>query len=349
MEPGHLMTVFCWDRGPDKIEGSYTVRFKGKIGSGGNGEVWRVSKPIYASSNGGSSSNQSTQPIAATQEELYHPAADDCALKVVVVQPFQKGHIIKQKVFNEYIAAAAPIFSQYTVRVDSVGHLNCFNGHQYPCILMELAPQGCLLDKVCPGGIPKGLPPLDTARIMSMVLEGIADIHGNNFIHRDIKPQNILLFGDEAKPTPKLTDFGSAARVSTYMGNNDKQVGTPGYEAPEMVQGLGQDGTTDVYLFGKAWLHVRWGKMPFWYLSDAPGDSTETLKAKEGRRGDLVADLQHPECPYTNGEQAAGGQEKLTAREVAMLSKCLQTQANARPKVHELCKDVLIQMAKRSW
>ena len=345
MDPGGEMKVYNWGGSPHIICGTLQVQFKRWLGGGGNSEVWRVSEPISSSA----SSRSGVQPAecCTSSSGPFSPSPDDYALKVLGVKGFMGNTalVVKENAFKEYRAARAVMRCPYIVRTHYVGHINGSDGYQYPCLLMALAPHGSLLDRVCPGGVPKGMSPAECARYVAMVLLGLQQLHDKGVIHRDIKPHNVLLTGDVENPHAQLTDFGSAARVSISMGAYDKRVGTPGYEAPEMEAGLGQDGTTDVFLLAEMLLHLRWGRMPFWYLLAVEGDTAEVLEVKKDRRRDLVAELQHPECPYTNSEPAPDGVEKLTSQELGFLSKGLQFQANARPKVTELLQDPLMQSA----
>jgi serine/threonine protein kinase len=353
MDPGGMMKFHAYQGGPGMILHTFLVQFKGQVGSGGNSEVWRISEPVILSSSACSGIMQQADPC-----NPFSPSPRDCALKVMGLDlyPGNAAHALLQKqAYEEFEAARAGRRSDYVVETYNVGHICGANGYLFPCLLMALAPHGSLLDRICPGGVPKGLPRAEAARYVAMVLLALERLHGEGVIHRDIKPHNVLLFGDAKLPQARLTDFGSAAWVSLSKGAYDKHVGTPGYEAPEMEAGLGQDGTTDIFLLAEMFLHLRWGKMPFWYLLPAEGDTPEVLKCKKERRRDMAKELQHPECPYTAGEeQGTHGIKKLSGKEMAFVTKCLEPQANARPKVMELLEDPLMKAAitalkSRNW
>jgi serine/threonine-protein kinase PpkA len=86
--------------------------------------------------------------------------------------------------------------------------------------------------------------------------------HRKGFVHRDIKPQNILFREDG---TPVLTDFGIARAidVGTSLTAVGMLVGTPGYMSPEQVKGLELDGRTDVYSLGIVLYEMLTGALPF--------------------------------------------------------------------------------------
>ena len=88
-----------------------------------------------------------------------------------------------------------------------------------------------------------GLPPGAVCTLMSQVLSALAHIHALGVLHRDIKPDNIMVsrLSDGTLHT-KLTDFGIAASLSQDMNVTEDgsgiMVGTPAYMAPEQVQQL---------------------------------------------------------------------------------------------------------------
>jgi eukaryotic-like serine/threonine-protein kinase len=93
------------------------------------------------------------------------------------------------------------------------------------------------------------------------VAEGIKYAHSHNIIHRDIKPQNILLKGD----IPKVTDWGMSKVIA---GNKDTiaQLISPLYAAPEQLdkKRFGQpDHRTDIYQLGVVFYELVVGKPPF--------------------------------------------------------------------------------------
>jgi serine/threonine protein kinase/class 3 adenylate cyclase len=111
----------------------------------------------------------------------------------------------------------------------------------------------------------------DTAR-------GLLDAHQRGIIHRDIKPDNILLIkkpeGDETiaeaeveVATAKLTDFGLARQIeqteSLEMTQAGAVLGTPFYMAPEQWDGGNADARSDVYSLGATLFHLLAGEPPF--------------------------------------------------------------------------------------
>lgn len=104
--------------------------------------------------------------------------------------------------------------------------------------------------------------PLDeTVRIAVMVLGGIRHAHQAGIIHRDIKPQNILL---DEQHRVKITDFGIAKALSeTRMTETNQVMGSVQYISPEQAKGLQTDERTDIYSFGIVLFELLSGRLPF--------------------------------------------------------------------------------------
>ena len=108
----------------------------------------------------------------------------------------------------------------------------------------------------------QGKLPLNRAvNIAYQLCQGLQAAHERGIIHRDIKPQNILLASDG---TAKLTDFGiaRAADLST-MTRTGMVMGTPHYMSPEQAKGLRVDIRSDLYSLGIVLYQMLTGELPF--------------------------------------------------------------------------------------
>jgi serine/threonine protein kinase len=107
------------------------------------------------------------------------------------------------------------------------------------------------------------LPVERALEIARSVTEALAYMHAHGVVHRDVKPENILLLGDHGI---KILDFGIAldesARRLTWAGLSTT-IGTPDYMAPEQVGGRRGDARTDVYSVGMLLYEMITGNLPF--------------------------------------------------------------------------------------
>lgn len=96
-------------------------------------------------------------------------------------------------------------------------------------------------------------------KLLVKICEGLSLAHQKGIIHRDIKPQNILI---NAEMEPKILDFGIARRV-TDEGKNQGISGSPKYMAPEQIQNTGADPRTDIYAIGIIMFYMFTKTEPF--------------------------------------------------------------------------------------
>ncbi len=107
------------------------------------------------------------------------------------------------------------------------------------------------------------LPVADAARITEEVAQALAYAHGRGVVHRDIKPDNILL--ERGSNRALVTDFG-IARVATAgaLTTDGEIVGTAQFMAPEQADpGAVLDGRTDLYALGATAFFTLTGRLPF--------------------------------------------------------------------------------------
>lgn len=101
----------------------------------------------------------------------------------------------------------------------------------------------------------------DALHFMTQILRALQHAHDKGIVHRDIKPQNIMLFSDG---TIKVMDFG-IARFSRVDGKtlSDKTIGSVHYISPEQARGDVTDERSDIYSVGVMLYEMLTGKKPF--------------------------------------------------------------------------------------
>jgi serine/threonine protein kinase/tetratricopeptide (TPR) repeat protein len=132
-----------------------------------------------------------------------------------------------------------------------------------PTLAMELA-DGGTLGSLFAGGIEwSGL-----RQVLLDLLDALAHAHARGVVHRDLKPNNILVFRDgDGPPRLKLADFGLAQAVELQTRNDSTEIicGTPTYMAPEQLRGHWRNygAWTDLYSLGCLAWTLATGRPPF--------------------------------------------------------------------------------------
>jgi serine/threonine protein kinase len=122
---------------------------------------------------------------------------------------------------------------------------------------MEYVPGGDLKQR-----IQEGISPDQALTILRQVASALGYAHQKGFVHRDVKPENILFREDG---TAVLTDFGIAKAVGsgTRMTATGMAIGTAQYMSPEQALGQQVDGSSDLYSLGVVFYEMLTGQVPY--------------------------------------------------------------------------------------
>ena len=139
------------------------------------------------------------------------------------------------------------------------------------------------------------LDPTEARRIMKEVAEALAYAHERGVVHRDIKPDNILLCTDDDGRV-MVTDFGIARAVTegadSRLTATGMAIGTPAYMSPEQSMGEREiDGRSDLYALGVVGYQMLSGELPF------NASSTPALLVKQISERPTPVDVHRPDAP----------------------------------------------------
>ena len=128
-----------------------------------------------------------------------------------------------------------------------------------PFYVMELCGGGSLADRL---RTRARLEPDEVVDVIGAVAAGLADLHARGFVHRDVKPHNILFDHERAR----LADFGLARSEETSelssLTASGATVGTLAYIAPELLRGDAATPASDVYALGVVAFQGLTGRLP---------------------------------------------------------------------------------------
>ena len=136
---------------------------------------------------------------------------------------------------------------------------------EYPYIVTRYV-SGPTLDEMVRSRGP--LSGLGLRRLATGIAEALAAIHAAGVVHRDLKPGNVMLTDDR----PIVIDFGIAqAGDATRLTQTGLVMGTPGYLAPEVIEGQPSSFASDIHSWGSTMTFAATGRLPF------GGGSYETI------------------------------------------------------------------------
>lgn len=129
----------------------------------------------------------------------------------------------------------------------------------------------------------------EATSIAIQVSMGLETAHSHGIVHRDVKPQNIIISTDGKV---KVTDFG-IARAASSNTISSNVMGSVHYSSPEQVRGGYSDEKSDIYSLGITLYEMVTGKVPF------DGDTTVAIAIKHLQEEMVAPSVYTPELPYS--------------------------------------------------
>ena len=164
------------------------------------------------------------------------------------------------------------------------------------------------------GRLPEG----EAVPIAAQVCEGLMEAHRLGVVHRDLKPQNIMIDGDGKI---RIMDFGIARSLAAKgVTEAGMIIGTPDYMSPEQVEGMEADARSDIYALGATLYKMVTGRVPF-----------------EGETALIMALKHKAEIPLSPKEINPQLSEELTT----VILKCLEKD---REKRYQTAEELLAEL-----
>ncbi|MCX6582286.1 MAG: serine/threonine-protein kinase [Candidatus Aminicenantes bacterium] len=175
----------------------------------------------------------------------------EVAIKVLVSSLFRDEQFSLR--FIKEAQTAARLSHPNIITIHDIGQV----GETY-FIVMEYLHES-LNDRIKKVGL---VPPREALDIVKRIASALDYAHNKGFIHRDIKPDNIMFRSDG---TAVLVDFGIARAIdsTTRLTRTGMSIGTPYYMSPEQCRGEKIDGRSDIYALGVQFFELLTGKVPY--------------------------------------------------------------------------------------
>jgi eukaryotic-like serine/threonine-protein kinase len=188
----------------------------------------------------------------------------------------------------------------YDAGVDDLGR---------PYLALEFVP-GVPIHTFCKAN---RLPLQDRVRLMAQVAHAVAHAHANLAVHRDLKPNNILVAETDGSPHVKLLDFGVAKLLTNDDGESGDRTAdltqvlgralTPDYASPEQLHGMPVTTASDIYSLGVVLFEVVAGEKPYKLKGASPADQAQAVARADAEH----ASKRCAEGPYRQDANRVSG------------------------------------------
>ena len=248
---------------------------------------------------------------------------DGTEVAVKVLMPRYAGDRQFEARFRNEAQTAAQLEHPNIIRIRFVARSG-----NYVYFAMDLCPDSLAARLARAGPLPEA----EIVRIARDVARGLGFAHARGVIHRDLKPDNILIRADGSAV---LSDFGIARAVSGYVASTgvNMTIGTPQYLSPEQAQGRPLDQRVDFYALGVTLYKAAAGEVPFaaidWFelarmhVEDAPPPLRKKRPdlSKRFERIVMKCLAKHPDDRYRDATQLLADLEGENDRPPAWLER----------------------------
>jgi len=167
-----------------------------------------------------------------------------------------------------------PLLQEECTIMNKLQHPNCvgllefFDEPDFFYLVLELVRGGELFDQIVSKGF---FNEVEAAHATKQIAQSLAYLESMKIVHRDVKPENLIYESNALDANIKLTDFGLAKDISEMPSEFPltDPCGTPGYVAPEILQGMPYGGKVDTWALGVILFILLCGYPPF-YAEEQP-------------------------------------------------------------------------------
>ncbi len=204
-----------------------------------------------------------------------------------------EGYDVALKMLKEEVASdegALNCFESESRAISMLSHINIrqiydiSTSGEYKYLTMEYLDGPTLKSYVKENG---GISQSEAVDFVLQILEALDHTHSKGIVHRDIKPQNVIVTSDKVI---KITDFGIAQRYDPRKNTSEeKGVGTVYYISPEQASGKNIDARSDIYSLGVMLYEMVCGRLPF--VADDPNEVAYMQVAVEPEKPSSITDV----------------------------------------------------------
>lgn len=188
--------------------------------------------------------------MGAVYRAVQEDTGGEVAIKIIKAELVEDEEFTRR--FLHESRVVAKLEHPYIVKVFAAGFVN---GLHY--LTMQYLSGGTLQKR-----LREGLPPEKGIKIVCMIAEALGYAHARGYVHRDVKPGNILFYSNG---TPVLSDFGLVKTLEETQGltMTNRVFGSPPYMSPEQWKAEKVDGRADLYSLGVVLFEVLAGQVPY--------------------------------------------------------------------------------------